>query len=205
MTKQELNAIFRKGKYGYVEYPEQGLVSPGSKIVDCHTLSAGDYVCLFSNKRYVGFHFGEIAFISSNTNKVNLFVRKLYRVRGWSKQKSFVDILRTFNNEQDDFVLFLLSKNDAQSQADRRRQYAKQRKLLSFARTEQSDAFTILGLTVNSSMEDLHLVKRKMMFAWHPDMHMNSGLSLKDFNKKSKEITDALSYVDSYLRRVNNK
>ena len=207
MNKQEMSSIFRHGKYGFVDYPSE-LLSLGVKTVHQDSLLAGDSICLFrckQNPGYPGFFFGQISYINKgNRDKVNLFIKKWYKERGWSKAYSWLDVLKSFDIKSDDIV-FLISNKDFHSQADKRKQYAKNRKLLMFARTEQSESFTLLGLTIKSTLEDLNKVKRKMMAVWHPDRRVLSDLSDEDFDRESKRTTDALSYVDSYLKRVNGK
>jgi len=92
--------------------------------------------------------------------------------------------------------------------AEERIAYAKARKALSQQRQVSNDAFTLLGITPNITKAEFKLVKRNIMLKWHPDRAGEfgaNGLDREGFLIRSKQYTDALSWVSDYLNAQSQR
>lgn len=84
---------------------------------------------------------------------------------------------------------------------NRRKLYAQNRAAFKGQRAISIDQFGLVGLTPNSTLEEYSKAKKKLMLKWHPDRMVQSDLSPENFKIKSKEATDALSFVEEFLNK----
>lgn len=105
----------------------------------------------------------------------------------------------------DSLVTVYLAEDIRSSQKEdlinRRKLYAQNRASFMQQRAVSVDQFSVLGLTQQSSLDELSKTKKKLMLKWHPDRMLHSDLAPNVFRAKSKEITDALSYVEEFLTK----
>lgn len=104
--------------------------------------------------------------------------------------------------------LLKISSAKQDAQAEQRKAYAKARFQFRNAKVAQHDAFSLLGVTPNLPIAEFMKVKKKVMLKWHPDRVLASGLAEDIFISESKKYTDAISFVESFLKnryaRLNN-
>lgn len=98
------------------------------------------------------------------------------------------------------FLLEDVSFDAKKRLAEERKAYAQARKALQQARAEDVTHFSLLGLTPDSSMDDLKKARKRIMIKWHPDREAASGLGHDSFMIESKKFTDALAYVENYIK-----
>lgn len=84
--------------------------------------------------------------------------------------------------------------------AEKRKAYAQQRFTMQSARSTKDEHFILLGINTDITLEEFTKVKKKVMLTWHPDRMHSSTLPAADFMLYSKKYTDAISYVDHFLK-----
>lgn len=86
--------------------------------------------------------------------------------------------------------------------ANKRQSYVAARSLMKVFRDEMSEAFELLGLTYNSTLDDFKKVQRSVMKEWHPDreaIFVKAGGSVEQFRIESNKWTQALAKVKNAL------
>lgn len=195
MNKTNLVTLFPK----YVSiYPADLEKSHVKIITDFNIMKAGDYICIFYDKaRLPGFYFGKIYAVIPNTKSVIITIDKYFK-EYWRKR--FVGKTKMFKFESKLQIFFIIKKNDLKSQAETRKAYAEHRRALMNARGDERNAYIVLGLLPGCSADVFSQKKREMMFKYHPDRMIYSGLSENIFLAKSKEVTDAIALLSKYFK-----
>lgn len=186
--------------FGDIQYPKELL---NSEVVLLHQIEPGDNICIArhiehdTNWRFI---FGDV--VSLTRRSVNLHVHKRFTNGKYNGVRNKSRVIK-FNLYSDRIFAYRIKKVDHAGQAQRRKAYAHQRRMLYYARKAQSDSFSVLGITPKVSGDEFKAIKRKMMMQYHPDRKVQSTLSEAEFDKKSKQVTDAIAYVENYLKKLN--
>lgn len=94
---------------------------------------------------------------------------------------------------------------NTESFKQQRAKYASARSNMLKARAVAKDSFTILGIDRNISQAQFKVIKRKMMLKFHPDKVASHKDTREQFLIKSKEFTDALSFVEAFIKNRDNR